>query len=101
MSSFWFALNSCGGLGLEQLGCRAQARRDIGDHRLDAVGEQLVLLVGVAELRSTERGGRAEVADGLAETAQSRAVEHACPPSGRTTYAASVAGIRALANCFA
>ena len=64
-----------GRLGGRETGCRAQARRDVGDHLLHAAGEQLVLLVGAQAALDRARR-RAEVGDRLAELAQAGAVEH-------------------------
>ena len=74
ISSDWFALKSAAASVARELGCRTQAARDIGHHLLHAAGEQLVLLI-CAQPALDRAGGRAEVADGLAELTQARAVE--------------------------
>ncbi len=87
-----------GSFGRRRLRSGPQARRDVGDHLLDASREQLVLLFGAqAELDRAGRG--AEVGDGLAEPAEPRAVEHparsllrgeGCQPSAGKPYRSSV-----------
>jgi hypothetical protein len=68
----WFALKRAAASAATPW-TRAQSRRDVGDHLLDATREQLVLLLGAAQLDRPRR--RAEVGDRLTESTQARTVE--------------------------
>jgi hypothetical protein len=97
ISSAWFALKRAAASAATPW-TRAQSRRDVGDHLLDATREQLVLLLGAQPQLDRPRR-RAEVGDRLTESTQARTVEDLACGLLRGERR-ELRGIRPL-NCFA